>query len=499
MLEFTVPQTQTAPSHPSNAPCLMRPQRERYDSKPFPFHSNRAIKPQRISFNDLPCEIHFMIYKYALSKDFQKLPSHRDIVAANPNLVREEEETLLMGDAMEDFLQLPLATGLNMLEDGLAVDTWDDLDDWQVQEEDDDDDDDGDDWSQEDGGNFEDSDISGDEGQNQEAIPFFGQPEPEGGAVLDQVTPPTPSLEPQTPYEVAAMLLHQAATFQALPPPTNTSIKPKKQKKIAYTTDDSDETSSNAFELLYAAQRRPPHRVHDLGYVNTDTIWGLLSLTRSCRLVYYTLSPLLIPYLASLTIEMYRHEVSRAYEYTFQMINSGVDDHKFERMIRKNEHLLYWDQTSEDEIRADEQANPEGYAGLTPFNQFPGEEYDEWEFRIHMEEERDWTGMWLGMEGRPWWDVWQLFALICTACHDRSIMEPFLEEYCREIKGKSRHWGKWIVRDVLEEVLRYCRFDPWVVDCVYREFGLKRCLRQRTMDEFVVRLDGDGKAMVPKQ
>src|SRR5690606_19445824 len=124
-------------------------------------------------------------------------------------------------------------------------------------------------------------------------------------------------------------------------------------------------------------------------YLNTDDVWGMLSFIRTCRLVHANLAPLLLDYLVNTTFEIYSHEVKRTVPGIYGMIVDEEPRVSNTLFAYRKEPLAKWDQIQEDEAHADEAANPEGYKGLTPFNQFPGHEYDEWEQLVHRDDEYD--------------------------------------------------------------------------------------------------------------
>jgi hypothetical protein len=105
----------------------MRPHWEQYEHKPFYYHPNRTIKPQRVTFYNIPYEIQMMIFKCALEKDTAKLPFFNETIDRHQEDAEAEEEAAMaeamqgflygtVVDPFEDFLQAQAAHDVELME-----------------------------------------------------------------------------------------------------------------------------------------------------------------------------------------------------------------------------------------------------------------------------------------------------------------------------------------------------------------------------------------------
>ncbi|RPA80858.1 hypothetical protein BJ508DRAFT_362299 [Ascobolus immersus RN42] len=450
MPRFTVPRTRTAPNHPSNSPCPMRPWSP-WIEQPFFYHPNRSIRPQRISFYDLPYEIHMMIFNFVVSKETRKFPMPYEVV--NAQMDQEADDEALMAEAMDVFLfgadEAPDQAEMAEMPDDQVDQVVDNA--WVVE------------------------------------LANHPLAVPDTVDVGAEALPSAAQLELLFNHGQAAAMAAQATAPAVTTEEAPVEKKPK-SKKITYPTD-------NAYELLRSAQKRPSNdwKLDPDKYLNTDDIWGMLSLVRTCRSINATFTPKLLKYLVNTTYGMYLHEVNRMEAELYYVVKADPVSTSNWYFFNRKEPLVYWDQIEEDENRADEEANPEGYRGLTPFNQFAGHEYDEWEMFVHKEDEYDWNGMLSGCTELDWSDPWHMNALIFTACHDEAVMGDFLRGYIKFLKKYDEgKWWKWLGRDVMLVLVRYptFRMDPWVENLVRKEFELEGSeKRQTTLEEFADRGD----------
>lgn len=407
-----------------------------------------------------------MIYKAILDKEPHKLPFFEDI--RNPRMDQEEDEEDQLGEAMDNFLYGPIQqndldelneeiNGVDALEQDDVffipndlVGTWDEADSSEP-------------------------DFSGsDEHEAEEMVPF--QPNLMASDSIGTIADLHGTANVDTSLSDSADELNPNP-LKAVPAPTKKTATP---------------STKNAHTLLFEAQKKLAAKVlpRYSAYLTCYDVWGMLSLARASRFLHGTLLPQILPFLIRNTVAFYSHEVHRFSPYTYDLICFNEAQDRDRLFARRKRTLLHWEVTEEDEIHADEAANPEGYRGATPFNQFSGWEYDEYELLCSEETTRDWNGLFTGIL-----DVWMMVNLVFTACHDQEIMGDFLRDYVKGLaEFEDGRWKGWIGRDVMAKLLGYekNRVDPWIEDVVRREFGLAG-RRQRTMDEFLVEVDEEGK------
>ncbi|RPA87100.1 hypothetical protein BJ508DRAFT_410659 [Ascobolus immersus RN42] len=559
---FSVPRTSTAPNHPTNRPCPMRPLNP-HRMKPFYAHSPRPVRSQRITFYDLPFEIHLMIYGHVLGKDMQKMPyvdDYDDEAEEEEAMMAEVMESYLYGANQDESDMDDLAEDVEVGVGGLTMEelqevhemamvgNLDDSDgdggdedmlgfdeveameaEWQAQMET------ADAWAQAQGAIAEltESQMVADEetatsdlSESEHEVPGFidvdadvddesdldgsesgvesssdtgsdsnsqnddvsdGGPGafklPPGDTfdemmdnfVTDLIDKPTPSTppEPLSPEATEELKEELLASLKALIT-HHPELGPACLRGFRKLLREKRKRAPpmNAFKILFEAQKRLnwepwvlPER-----YLNTDDIWGQLSLLRASRHINHNFAPLLIPYLVRQTIELYGHEVKRQSPYTFDLIKSDLAGDRDATYARRNRRLLHWQHLSRQPTRAEL-------------------EWDEYEQEAYKDGWLDFQGLPAGQTGMPWADIWQFVAMILTTCHDQSVMGHFLEGYVKGLKEyQGGRWFGWVRRDVISVLVEEVKMDPWVEDLLRKEFVIKG-MRQRTLDEFVKKVE----------